>query len=141
MDMDYEQPRLTAWFSRLGGWLEEKREQRRYRRQRAKRGYSDYDQWAMQDWFVRTAGPMLQTLSERTYHYPDEVTYEQWCDILAEMAQLLRVMDPWEDEAARKRLGISDQEHGPEICQRIGREKMEAKERFFFLFNKYFYDL
>lgn len=132
---------IASPFLRLRYWLEEKRDQHRYRRQRAKRGYSDYDQWAMQDWFIRTARPMLQTLSERTYHYPEEVTEEQWREILVEMAQLLEIMTPWEDAAARKQLMIPREARGPEIYRRIDEEKRRAKARFFFLFDKWFYDL
>lgn len=133
--------KITSPFVCLNCWLKEKRNQRHYRHQRAKRGYSDYDQWAMQDWFVRTARPMLQTLSEKTYHYPDEVTEDQWREILAEMARLLSIMDPWEDGAARELLGVPEDMHSPEIYQRISAERMKAKERFFFLFGKWFYDL
>ena len=113
----------------------------RCRCQRFRRGYSNRDVVEMADWFVCNARPMLQRLSESTYHYPPELTEEQWRQILAEMAQLLDIMDLQDDTAARKAAGIPEDAAGSDVISQISEERLKAKERFFFLFNKWFYDL
>jgi hypothetical protein len=112
-----------------------------YRCQRFKKGYSDRDVWEMRDWFIRTAKPMLRELSAKAYNYPAEVGEEQWRELLLEMAELLEVMDIWEDGAARKAAGVAENDRSEEAYRLIGAEKEKAKSRFFFFFNKYFYDL
>ena len=112
-----------------------------YRCQRFKKGYSDRDVWEMRDWFIQTAKPMLRELSAKAYDYPEEVGEDQWRALLLEMAELLEVMDIWEDSAARKAAGIAENDRSEEAYRLIGAEKEKAKNRFFFLFNKYFYDL
>ena len=113
----------------------------RYRCQRFKKGYSDRDVWEMRDWFIQTAKPMLRELSAKAYNYPEEAGEEQWREILLEMADLLEIMDVWEDTAARKSAGVAEDDNSTEALWRISAEKGKAKERFFFLFNKWFYDL
>jgi hypothetical protein len=95
----------------------------------------------MRDWFIQTAKPMLRELSFKAYNYPEEAGEEQWREILAEMADLLEIMDVWDDTEARKSAGIADGDNSTETLRRISAEKEKAKERFFFLFNKWFYDL
>lgn len=112
-----------------------------YRCQRFRKGYSDSDVWEMWDWFIRTAKPMLRELSVKAYNYPEEIGEEQWREILLEMADLLEIMDVWDDTEARKSAGIADGDNSTETLRRISAEKGKAKERFFFLFNKWFYDL
>ena len=112
-----------------------------YRCQRFGRGYSDYDQWAMQDWFVRNAKPMLRHLSQKTYHYPDGIGEEQWRRTLAEMAELLEIMDAWDDTAARCKLGLPENDSSAEAMRRIEAEKESAKTRFFALFSHWFYQI
>jgi hypothetical protein len=112
-----------------------------YRCQRFKKGYSDRDVWEMRDWFIRTAKPMLRELSTKAYNYPEKVGEDQWRALLLEMANLLEVMNIWEDSAARKAAGIAENDRSEETYRLIGAEKEKAKNRFFFLFNKYFYDL
>lgn len=109
--------------------------------QRFKKGYSNRDVWEMRDWFVRTAKPMLRELSVKAYNYPEEVGEDQWRELLLEMADLLEVMDIWDDGAARKAAGLAENDKSEEACRRIRAEKENAKNRFFFLFNKFFYDL
>jgi hypothetical protein len=60
--------------------------------------------------------------------------------LLLEMADLLEVMDIWEDDAAQKAAGIAADDRSKEACRQICEEKEKAKDRFFFLFNQYFYD-
>ena len=113
----------------------------RYRCQRFKKGYSDRDVWEMRDWFIQTAKPMLRELSAKAYNYPEEAGEEQWREILLEMADLLEIMDVWDDTAARKQAGVEADDKSQTGAQLIGAEKEKAKNRFFFLFNKWFYDL
>ena len=113
----------------------------RYRCQRFKKGYSDCDVWEMRDWFIRTAKPMLRELSTKAYNYPEEADEEQWREILLEMADLLEIMDVWDDNVARKSAGVVEDDNSTETLRRISAEKEKAKERFFFLFIKWFYDL
>ena len=121
--------------------LEEKCRNLRCRCQRFSKGYSDRDVWEMRDWFIRTAKPMLHQMSVKTCNYPEEAGEEQWREILQEMAELLKIMDIWDDTAARKQAGLAAEDKSPEATQRISAEKEKAKNRFFFLFNKWFYDM
>ena len=129
-------PFLWVWVR-----IEERWNNLRYRCQRFKKGYSDRDVWEMRDWFIRTAKPMLRELSSKAYNYPEEVGEDQWREILLEMADLLEVMDIWEDGVALKAAGIDEHDKSEEAYRLINDEKEKAKNRFFFLFNKYFYDL
>ena len=112
-----------------------------YRFQRFRKGYSERDVWEMRDWFIRSAKPMLRELSAKAYNYPEDAGEEQWREILLEMADLLEIMDVWDDTAARKSAGVAEDDNSTEALHRISAEKEKAKERFFFLFNKWFYDL
>lgn len=122
-------------------WFKDKWNHFRYRTQCFRRGYSSRDVWEMQDWFIRNAKPMLQTLSLKYYGYPPEITEEQWSAILAEMAHLLNFMDRWDDSAIRVAVGIPTEDSRAEALALIDKERQKAKERFFFLFSKWFYDL
>ena len=113
----------------------------RYRCQRFKKGYSDHDVWEMRDWFIRTVKPMLREMSAKAYNYPEVIGEEQWRDILLEMADLLEIMDVWDDTAARKQVGVETDDKSAKATQLISAEKEKAKNRFFFLFNKWFYDM
>ena len=84
---------------------------------------------------------MLRELSAKAYNYPEDAGEEQWREILLEMADLLEIMDVWDDTAARKSAGAAERDNSTEALHRISAEKEKAKERFFFLFNKWFYDL
>ena len=129
-------PFLWVWVR-----IEERWNNLRYRCQRFKKGYSDRDVWEMRDWFIRTTKTMLRELSVKAYNYPEEVGEDQWHMLLLEMAELLEVMDIWEDSAARKAAGIAENDKSEEARRLIGIENEKAKNRFFFLFKKYFYDL
>ena len=96
--------------------MKEKRAERKYRRQRADRGYSDYDVLDLQMWFIRTLRAMLENVATHLCSYPDSITFEEWKDILQEMVSLLNVMEA--------------------DC-----ENNEARSRFFELFSKWFWDI
>lgn len=133
--------KLLLPFSRLWARFEEKCIDFKFRCQCFRRGYSDSDVWEMRDWFIWTAKPMLRELSTKAYNYPAEVGEDQWRALLLEMADLLEVMDIWDDGAARKAAGVAQNDGSEEAYRLINAEKEKAKNRFFFLFNKYFYDL
>ena len=133
--------KLLHPFSWLWVRIEEKCRNLRYRCQRFKKGYSERDVWEMRDWFVRMAQPMLRELSTKAYNYPEEAGEEQWRDLLWEMADLLEVMDFWDDTAARKQAGLAPDDRSMEAAKLISAEKEKAKNRFFFLFSEWFYDM
>ncbi len=129
-------PFVLVWSCIMDGWNDF-----RYRCQRFKKGYSDRDVWEMRHWFIQTVQPMLRELSVRAYNYPEEAGEEQWHEILWEMADLLEVMDFWDDTAARKQAGLAPDDKSPEAFQMISIEKERAKNRFFSLFSEWFYDM
>ena len=129
-------PFLWLWSCLADSWND-----LRYRCQRFRKGYSDRDVWEMRDWFIQTAKPMLRELSAKAYNYPEEADEEQWREILLEMADLLEIMDIWDDAAARKQAGVGAEDKSEIAVQLISTEKEKAKNRFFFLFNKWFDDL
>ena len=129
-------PFLWLWVRAKDQW-----DDLRYRCQRFKKGYSDRDVWEMREWFIQTAKPMLRELSAKAYNYPEEAGEEQWREILLEMADLLEIMDVWDDTAARKQAGVEADDKSQTGAQLIGAEKEKAKNRFFFLFSKWFYDM
>ena len=121
--------------------IKETRRNLRYRCQRFKKGYSDRDVWEMRDWFIQSAKPILREMSAKACNYPEEIGEEQWREILLEMEDLLDIMDIWDDTAARKQAGVENDDKSQTAVQLISAEKEKAKNRFFFLFNKWFYDL
>lgn len=133
--------RLIHPFLWLGVRVKDRWDDLSYRCQRFRKGYSDSDVWEMRDWFIRTAKPMLRELSVKAYNYPEEIGEEQWREILLEMADLLEIMDVWDDIAARKQVGVAEDDNSTVTLQLISAEKEKAKKRFFFLFNKWFYDM
>ena len=50
--------------------LFKKREERRFRRERAKKGYCIRDLWAMDDWFTDIIPKMLREFKEKKWCYP-----------------------------------------------------------------------
>ena len=133
--------KLFSPFTKLKARIEEKREKKKFQRQRAKKGYADCDAWEMRTWFLNTASPILLEMAEKTNNTPEELEFEEWRDILKRMAHLLELMYVWNDDALRKELGISEDEIGDSVRERISEMRMKAKEEFFLLFNKWFYDL
>lgn len=57
------------------------------------------------------------------------------------MTQLLDLMDRWDDSAIRTMAGIPAEDNSAEALALIDKECQNAKDRFFFLFGKWFYDL
>ena len=116
-------------------------DERKYRRERAKRGYATKDLYDMRDWFVRTVRAMLRDIEKKLVSYPDELSEEEWRAMLLRMAHLLDVFDVWDDSIARKELGIEKYDHSAESEKALCDYREKAKEEFFELFNIWFYDL
>jgi len=114
----------------------------RSRCQRFKRGYADADVWNMNSWFIDTIKPMLIQLRECGCGTPANLSEDEWHAILDEMINCLHFMNEdhvycWHgfvEIENYKRITTKDYEE-------IGRMLIENKNRFFELFNKYFYDL
>ena len=115
----------------------------RRRCQRFKRGYAYSDVWDIDQWFMDTIKPMLTHLKEHGCGYPMEFKdRDEWCAILDEMINCLTLMDK---DKVEEFLGFG----GIEGWRRMDREDhihsyetmIKNKNRFFELFNKYFYDL
>ncbi len=82
------------WIERLKDWHQE----RKYRRQRAQRGWSVRDTWAVDSWFLTVVPQMLEYLKEHHTGFPNEVqreyleahrdelgmTYEEFCNYPAD---------------------------------------------------------
>lgn len=77
------------WIERLKDWHQE----RKYRRQRAQRGWSVKDTWEVDTWFLTVVPEMLEYLKEHHHGFPTEIqreyleahreelgmTYEEFC--------------------------------------------------------------
>ena len=113
------------------------------RYQRSKRGYAWVDVWNMEDWFMRTAKPMLVHLKENGMSYPMEFKdRDEWCAVLDEMIACLDFMD---EDKVYTFLGFSQYEDcwrmTQEDIQKVYEMRENNKNRFFELFSKHFYDL
>ena len=118
----------------------DKRLERKYGRQRVKRGYSDRDVWDIDLWFLSVMPKMLQQLKETRHGSPAELgesyvnddggmvndkCHEEWDKILDRMIFLLGEMNEDISEISREKVSY--------------REK--CKNEFFELFSKYFWYL
>lgn len=118
----------------------DKRLERKYGRQRVKRGYSDRDVWDIDLWFLSVMPKMLQQLKETRHGSPAELgesyvnddgvmvndkCHEEWDKILDRMIFLLGEM----------KVDIS------EISREIVQYREDCKNEFFDLFSKYFWYL
>ena len=123
------------------GKFVEKRMENQFKRQRREKGYADCDVWEMRTWFVNTARPILMEMSEKVDNHPDELEFEQWRETIKKMAHLLALMDIWDDSTLRKELNINEDDKTADATARLNEKRNEAKDEFFTLFNKWFYDL
>lgn len=111
--------------------------------QRFKRGYASSDVWDMDLWFIDTIKPMLIHLKEHGCSFPMEFDNRYvWCAILDEMVSCLNLMS---EDDVRSFLGFDGIEGWKRMkCEdydRVCEIMIENRNRFFELFNKYFYDL
>ena len=106
--------------------------------QRFCRGYSWVDVCGMDEWFVRTATPMLKEMLDTHTGHPAEMTAEEWTAVLAEMIDCLKYMDR---DAVYEELYGSDGEIASEQYAILEQKIEDKKNRFFELFSKWFYCL
>ena len=117
----------------------------RARIQRFKRGYSYGDVWDMDFWFMRTVKPMLIHLRDHGIGIPNELYLQDadnerilWENTLTEMIGCLELMH---EDNAEKHLGIENNDFSVDDYNKKWALMEENKNRFFELFNKYFYCL
>ena len=94
--------------------------------QRKKRGWANEDTWSINWWFLNTMLPMLTHFRDNLNGYP--ICFEnetQWQDELTKMIELL------------KKIKEPDAYENPCHVQM----RVRAKDEFFKLFSKYFFDL
>lgn len=123
------------------GKFVEKRMENQFKRQRREKGYADCDVWEMRTWFINTARPILMEMSEKVDNHPDELTFEEWREVIKQMAHLLELMDVWDDSALRKELDIPKDEKSDNVTELLNEKRMEARDEFFSLFNRWYYHL
>ena len=133
--------KLFSPFTKLKVRLEEKRQTKKFQYQRAKKGYTDCDVWEMRTWFLNTARPILLEMAEKMNNHPEEITFEEWRDVINRMAHLLELMDIWNDGSLRAECGVSADDKSHDTAVRLSETRNEAKEEFFSLFNEWFYSL
>ena len=116
-----------------------------------KNGYDEYAEWETFNWFIDTMKPILKNYNANRYgtaividNYfellesgedADERNEEAWDDIVNRMIELLDLMDECNPKY--------DTEIGCDIdiYKKNNEEMCAAKDEFFELFSKYFYDL
>ena len=141
----------------------------RYKFQRLIRGYSDYDVWDIDLWFLNVMPQMLKQLKDTTHSAPllpgttMETCHEEWERILDRMIFLLNEMDEdkcsyknpyeeeWEKGIEERFASMVDGGRTPqdkELFEKWRGEEQNkykyiqlCKEEFFDLFSKYFYSL
>lgn len=123
------------------GKFDEEKMEKQFKQQRKEKGYADCDVWEMRTWFLQTARPILLEMAKNVDNHPNELEFEQWREILERMAHLLELMDIWDDSALRRELEIPKDATDDNIIAQLNEKRLEAKEEFFSLFNKWFYNL
>jgi hypothetical protein len=99
-----------------------------------KHGYDEYATWETFDWFIDTMKPVLASYSKNHHGYPcDFENSGEWYKITDHMVELLDLMDECNPKYETK-----------EYANDYDRQRTEmhaAKDEFFQLFSKYFYNL
>lgn len=106
-----------------------------------KKGYDEYATWETFDWFIHTMKSILTDYKKDHYGYPvidfnlsDEENIERWEAIIDKMLSLLDDMNENNEKYQYEGFDIA-------IEERNHMMQVEAKNEFFILFSKYFYDL
>lgn len=109
---------------------------KKWAKQRARKGYCELDTYSVSDWFLNTLPDMLEEIKKNYTGYPDELTEQEWNEILSRLIFLLREangdtctkINPYKAEYSR----ISDEfrkkygEWGEKLL--TDEEKAEAKK-------------
>ena len=99
-----------------------------------KHGYDEYANWETFDWFIDTMKSILTSYITNGTSYPCEFEdQEEWHKIINHMIELLDLMDECNPKYETKEY----------VCDYNKRykEMNDAKDEFFQLFAKYFYNL
>ena len=98
-----------------------------------KYGYDEYATWETFDWFIDTMKSILTSYRKHHWGYPIDIEAEEWDNIIDKMIALLDDMDE-----CNPKYEIEEYEKEP---TKKYDEMNAAKDEFFKLFSKYFYNL
>ena len=105
------------------------------------KGYDEYATWETFDWFIHTMKSILTDYKKSHCGYPitdlslsDEENEKNWEDIIDTMLSLLDDMDEENEKYQYEGYDMKREE-----CNHIA--QVRAKDKFFELFSKYFYNL
>ena len=108
---DLTSPIIKEWLDISKNRIAEEKKEAKWRQQRAERGFSDCDVWAIDDWFIDIMPRMLRQLNKNRCSYPvlmenpslektgsitdkeDNINDKKWGEILNHMAFLCEEMD------------------------------------------------
>lgn len=100
-----------------------------------KYGYDEYATWETFSWFTDTMRSVLTNYRKNHYGYPTEMSEAEWDKTIDRMIELLDLMDDGNPK-------YDDAEYdGGSGLQQQHTEMEEAKDEFFALFSKYFYNM
>ena len=100
-----------------------------------KYGYDEYATWETFSWFTDTMRSVLTNYRKNHYGYPAEMSEVEWDKTIDHMIELLDLMDDGNPK-------YDDTEYdGGSGLQRQYAEMEAAKDEFFALFSKYFYNM
>lgn len=77
--------------------------------QRATKGYADVDAWNLDSWLMSLLPNILTTLRDHAHGHPHDMSYEDWCKYLTEMANHFRVYnEEWENPVELPKLILTE---------------------------------
>lgn len=115
-----------------------------------KHGYNPIAKWDYYSWFIDTTKDILTEYLKGhvgykiiSYTKDEEWNKQAWEDVIKEMIDCLTRMDEntYYDTKPCRYDETGDRDDLMKWYNEVEKEKDIAKRRFFFLFNKYFYDL
>ncbi len=98
-----------------------------------KYGYDEYATWETFDWFIDTMKSILTSYRKKHWSHPWDIEEEEWDGIIDEMIALLDDMDECNPK-------YETEEYEKEPIKKY-EEMNAAKDEFFNLFSKHFYNL
>jgi len=101
--------------------------------ERAKKGYSRYDLWDMDSWFLSIVPKMLREFAKNTHTWPGEGKYEE-----------IKTFEDWQNEINNIAKLFEEAAEDPLDCddwQAKNKEIDEKKDKALDLIKKYFWDL
>ena len=98
-----------------------------------KYGYDEYAHWETFNWFIDTMKLILMSYRKNHCGFPMELDEETWDKTIDHMLELLDLMDECNPKYVSEEYMLG--------CSKKYKEMEEAKDEFFQLFAKYFYNL